>query len=50
MRKGKSGADGDRTRNLQNAILARSQLRHGPNASPHAKHEVTLQTEGFSTL
>ena len=29
-----SGADGDRTRNLVNAIHARSQLRHGPKHFP----------------
>src|SRR5262249_45451311 len=29
-----SGADGDRTRNLVNAIHARSQLRHGPEHFP----------------
>ena len=31
------GADGDRTRDLVNAIHARSQLRHSPNSGPERK-------------
>jgi hypothetical protein len=38
-----NGADGGRTRNLQNAILARSQLRHGPNSKYPSEHGLDCQ-------